>query len=119
MLSKLIITGIGITAAALIGAPIAAADSADLSNTDVIQSQPRHAKIVNPWEDLPGTAPFKNGLNAPTMQPTIYSGPDCQPVMGNWDDTGFHPDPNGHDVAFGSDPSNLKRHPFKTGCNNC
>lgn len=118
MLSKLTVAGIGIAAAALIGAPIAAADGADLSNTDVMQAQQRTTRIVDPWEELPGTAPFKNGLNPPTMQPTIYSGPDCKPVMGTWDDAGFHPDPNGTDIAFGT-KDNLKRHPFKTGCNHC
>lgn len=102
-----------LAAAAIIGAPIAAAD--ELTNAEVMQTDTQD-NSGQPGQG--GIIEYATGNNAPSQQPWIYSGPDCQPIMGTWDDDGFHPNPNGTEIAFGSDPHNLRSAPYKTGVNN-
>lgn len=106
MLSKLIVTGIGIAAAATILAPTAAADSPDMTSGNKVSP----GTVVNA-DDVPYPYPYSNGF----AHPFVTWNEDCKPVRGRWTSEGFVRDSGGRDVAWTNGDGHLYSSPFDDG----
>lgn len=116
MLRNTIATIIGIAAAALIAAPIAAADTTDLNNADVAGATTQ--SLIPEWNSgTGGTFPYATGSNI-SNPTTVLTDADCNVIRGSWDPVnGFTPGA-GDRVAWTDDGGRtLRSSPYKSGLN--
>lgn len=104
------------TAAALFGAPIAAADSSAMNNADVV-AHTEAPKEDGVYRGPNSTFPFATGDNTSTPM-TVLTDEDCNVVRGSWDsENGFTPGA-GNSVAWTNDGGKTVRSsPYKSGLN--